>query len=154
MSDLTIVLPGQSEQFTNIFMLALAIYREARGEDMAGKIAVGCVIRNRVLHPSWYGRTWFECITKPYQFSSFNLSDPNSIVFGSPTDPPANLPSAPPRAPSAEDPIPPAAPLFISTNPARKTHLAGLRCTCTRLTSAHSISINRHHRDCRRHTQD
>jgi N-acetylmuramoyl-L-alanine amidase len=87
MSDLTIVLPGQSEQFTNTFMLALAIYREARGEDMAGKIAVGCVIRNRVQHPSWYGRTWFECITKPYQFSSFNMSDPNSIAFGSPTDP-------------------------------------------------------------------
>jgi N-acetylmuramoyl-L-alanine amidase len=78
---------SQIESLTNTFMLALAIYREARGEVLAAKIAVGCVIRNRVQHPSWYGRTWFEVITKPYQFSSFNLGEPNSIVFGSPNDP-------------------------------------------------------------------
>src|SRR5271169_2984705 len=78
---------SQIESLTNTFLLALAIYREARGEDRAAKIAVGCVIRNRVQHPSWYGRTWFEVITKPYQFSSFNLGEPNSTVFGSPNDP-------------------------------------------------------------------
>jgi spore germination cell wall hydrolase CwlJ-like protein len=86
MNGATISLPGQIEPFTDTFMLALAIYREARGEDLAAKIAVGCVIRNRVQHPGWYGRTWFEVITKPYQFSSFNLSEPNSIVFGPPAD--------------------------------------------------------------------
>jgi N-acetylmuramoyl-L-alanine amidase len=67
-------------------MLALAIYREARGEDLTGKIAAGCVIRNRVQHPGWYGGNWFDVITKPYQFSSFNLGDPNSAVFGSAAD--------------------------------------------------------------------
>jgi spore germination cell wall hydrolase CwlJ-like protein len=86
MSGATIVLPGQIEPFTDTFLLALAVYREARGEDLAAMIAVGCVIRNRVQHPGWYGRTWFEVITRPYQFSSFNLGEPNSIVFGSPTD--------------------------------------------------------------------
>jgi N-acetylmuramoyl-L-alanine amidase len=86
MSDTTIVLPGQIEPFTDTFMLTLAIYREARGESLTAKIAVGCVIRNRVQHPSWYGRTWFDVITKPYQFSSFNLGEPNSIVFGAPND--------------------------------------------------------------------
>jgi N-acetylmuramoyl-L-alanine amidase len=86
MKDTTIVLPGQIEPFTDTFMLALAIYREARGEDLTGKIAAGCVIRNRVQHPSWYGRNWFDVITKPYQFSSFNLGDPNSAVFGSAAD--------------------------------------------------------------------
>ena len=74
------------EAFTDTFMLALALYREARGEELAGKIAAGCVIRNRVQHPSWYGRNWFEVITKPYQFSSFNPGDRNSAVFGSAAD--------------------------------------------------------------------
>jgi N-acetylmuramoyl-L-alanine amidase len=86
MNMTTIALPGQIEPFTDIFMLALAIYREARGQDLAGKIAVGCVIRNRVQHPAWYGRNWFDVITKPYQFSSFNLNDRNSVVFGSAAD--------------------------------------------------------------------
>ena len=82
----TIILPDQAKSFTDLFMLALAIYREARGEEMSAKIAVGCAIRNRVQHPAWYGRDWFDCITKPYQFSSFNIGEPNSIIFGSPTD--------------------------------------------------------------------
>jgi spore germination cell wall hydrolase CwlJ-like protein len=86
MKDTTIVLPGQIEPFTDTFMLALAIYREARGEDLTGKIAAGCVIRNRVQHPGWYGRNWFDVITKPYQFSSFNPGDRNSAVFGSAAD--------------------------------------------------------------------
>jgi N-acetylmuramoyl-L-alanine amidase len=86
MNDTTIALPGQIEVFTDTFMLALAIYREARGEDLTGKVAVGCVIRNRVQHPSWYGRNWFAVITKPYQFSSFNAGDRNSAVFGSAAD--------------------------------------------------------------------
>ena len=86
MKDTTIVLPGQIEPFTDTFMLALAIYREARGEDLTGKIAAGCVIRNRVEHPGWYGRNWFDVITKPYQFSSFNPGDRNSAVFGSAAD--------------------------------------------------------------------
>lgn len=82
----TIVLPHSVKPFTDVFMVALCIYREARGEDMAAKIAVGCVIRNRVLHPSWYGKDWCEVITKKWQFSSFNLGEPNSIVFGGPYD--------------------------------------------------------------------
>ena len=86
MNDTTIVLPGQIEVFTSTFMLALAIYREARGEGISGKTAVGCVIRNRVQHPGWYGRNWFDVITKPYQFSSFNSGDRNSVVFGAAAD--------------------------------------------------------------------
>ena len=87
MNDTSIVLPADIKPFTEIFMIALAIYREARGEDLSAKIAVGCAIRNRVQHPDWYGKNWFECITKPYQFSSFNRGEPNSIVFGSPDQP-------------------------------------------------------------------
>ena len=72
---------------TDGFMLALAIYREARGESIQAKIAVGCVIRNRVRCGGWYGQGWFGVITKPSQLSSFNLGDRNSIVFGTDTDP-------------------------------------------------------------------
>lgn len=83
----TFVLPDQVEPATNLFMLALAIYREARGETAAAKVAVGWVIRNRSEHPSWYGKDYFSVITKPAQFSSFNLGEKNSTVFGAPADP-------------------------------------------------------------------
>jgi N-acetylmuramoyl-L-alanine amidase len=74
-------------QQTELFLLALAIYREARGTSQVAKIAVGCVIRNRVQNPAWYGKDWFTVITKKFQFSSFNNGDPNSTVFGAPGDP-------------------------------------------------------------------
>jgi N-acetylmuramoyl-L-alanine amidase len=71
---------------TEVFLLALCIYREARGEPDEAKFAVGCVVRNRVQHPGWWGHDYFTVITKPWQFSSFNKGEVNSIVFGSPGD--------------------------------------------------------------------
>ena len=82
----TIALPGQVDILTNVFMLALCIYREARGEADDARLAVGCSIRNRVQRPGWYGKDWFSIITKPWQFSSFNKGEVNSIVFGAPSD--------------------------------------------------------------------
>lgn len=76
-----------TKQLTELYLLALAIYREARGASQAARVAVGCVIRNRVQHPAWYGKDWFTVITHPFQFSSFNKGDPNSATFGSPIDP-------------------------------------------------------------------
>lgn len=66
-------------------LLALCIWREARGEPYQGKLGVAWVIRNRALHPSWYGHDWEEIILKPSQFSSFNPNDPNAVKF--PGDP-------------------------------------------------------------------
>jgi N-acetylmuramoyl-L-alanine amidase len=83
----TFVVPDQAEPFTNLFMLSLAIYREARGETQLAKRAVGWVIRNRVQRAGWFGVGYFGVITKPSQFSSFDANDPNRTVFGSPTDP-------------------------------------------------------------------
>lgn len=80
----TLNLPDQADALSEFYLLALAIYREARGEVHDAKVAVGWTIKNRVLHPGWYGKTWFEVITKKYQFSSFNLGEVNSIVFGAP----------------------------------------------------------------------
>lgn len=58
-------------------MLALCIWREARGENPDGKLAVGQVIENRVSDARWPD-TYEAVITQPWQFSAFNASDPNS----------------------------------------------------------------------------
>lgn len=62
-------------------LLALCIYREARGEGFLGKRAVGCVVRNRVNAQSYFGHSYDAVILRPYQFSSFNQNDPNSTIW-------------------------------------------------------------------------
>jgi N-acetylmuramoyl-L-alanine amidase len=59
-------------------LLALCIWREARGEGYMGKRGVAHVIWNRSQQPGWWGHTIEQVILKPYQFSSFNANDPNS----------------------------------------------------------------------------
>ncbi len=49
--------------------VAATIWGEARGEPRLGKIAVACVIRNRVLNPGWWGRDWISVCTAKAQFS-------------------------------------------------------------------------------------
>lgn len=77
------------EQSYELILLMLCIWREARGESMDAKHAVGWVIRNRAMRPGkqWYGNSYAECILKPYQFSSFNANDPNAVKFPLPDDP-------------------------------------------------------------------
>lgn len=50
-------------------LMALCIEREAGGESVEGKIAVGTVILERVDHRKWDGDTVHEVILKPWQFS-------------------------------------------------------------------------------------
>lgn len=60
---------------TDLKLLTLCIYGEARGEGELGRTAVGCVVKNRVkLHPQ---KSYKEVILKPLQFSCFNSDDPN-----------------------------------------------------------------------------
>lgn len=68
------------------FMLALCIWREARGESLRGKQLVGAVIRNRVADPRW-PKTFTDVILQPRQFSSFNSGDPNAMKFPRDDDP-------------------------------------------------------------------
>ena len=65
------------------FLLALTLWREARGEDYDAKVGVGCVIRNRVrMAPAQGFRSnYLGNILKPYAFSSFNHNDPNATLF-------------------------------------------------------------------------
>lgn len=51
--------------------LALAVYYEARGEPVAGQIAVAQVVMNRVESHA-YPDTVCGVVTQPYQFSFFN----------------------------------------------------------------------------------
>lgn len=61
--------------YYEIVLLALLVYREARGESHEAKIAVAHTVMNRVAHPGWWGRDVVSCITKKWQYSS--LTDPN-----------------------------------------------------------------------------
>lgn len=59
-------------------LLAICILREAGLEPIEGKIAVGCVVRNRTKNNKvWDGTTYHEVILKPRQFSCFNDDDRN-----------------------------------------------------------------------------
>jgi hypothetical protein len=61
-------------------ILARTIFGEARGEGVAGQIAVAWTIRNRVndgKDKSWWGEGYAGVCQKPYQFSCWNKNDPN-----------------------------------------------------------------------------
>ncbi|MGC2855987.1 cell wall hydrolase [Novispirillum sp. DQ9] len=64
-------------------VLARTLYGEARGESLAGKEAVACVILNRVARAQarggshWWGRDVAGVCLKPWQFSCWNATDPN-----------------------------------------------------------------------------
>lgn len=65
-------------------LLAICIWGEARNQSMQGKLGVACVVRNRALHGG-YGFGYRGVILKPWQFSSFNLDDPNRGKLLNPT---------------------------------------------------------------------
>lgn len=60
-----------------IDVVARTIAGEARGQGYLDMIAVGAVIRERVLRPGWWGRDWESVCQKPWQFSCWNEGDPN-----------------------------------------------------------------------------
>ena len=73
-------------------VMAKTIYGEARGELLGGMIAVGCVIRNRVLidihddsQPDWWGEGYRGVCLKPFQFSCWNMNDPNFALLSAMT---------------------------------------------------------------------
>jgi spore germination cell wall hydrolase CwlJ-like protein len=61
-------------------VLARTLWGEARGEGLAGMVAVAWTIRNRVADgkdKSWWGEGYAGVCQKPYQFSCWNRNDPN-----------------------------------------------------------------------------
>lgn len=59
-------------------ILGLTIIGEARGESIAGQVAVGCVIRNRLRANH---KNYHEVCLSPRQFSCWNENDPNRVVL-------------------------------------------------------------------------
>ncbi len=62
---------------SDLQLLALLVYGEARGESLDGKAGVAWVALNRVRKGGWFGDTLKDVILKPYQFSCFLPDDPN-----------------------------------------------------------------------------
>lgn len=64
-----------------LYLSALCCWREAEGEGRDGWRGVLHVIKNREMHPSWYGKTLAEVVLAPKQFSSFNKDNPRATEF-------------------------------------------------------------------------
>lgn len=61
----------------SLTVLALTVWREARGESQAAREAVAGVVMERAAHPGWWGRTPYGICTRPLQFSAMTApSDP------------------------------------------------------------------------------
>ncbi|MDE2258892.1 MAG: cell wall hydrolase [Betaproteobacteria bacterium] len=68
-------------------MLALLVWREARGELHPAKVAVAFSVLNRVAHPKWWGTSLGAVIAKKWQYSSMAApGDPNLIQYPLPQD--------------------------------------------------------------------
>lgn len=68
-------------------MLALLVWREARGEVRQAKIAVAFSVLNRVDNPKWWGTSLGAVIAKKWQYSSMAApGDPNLIQYPLPHD--------------------------------------------------------------------
>lgn len=74
------------DQIAALYLFALCIWREARGEDLNVKVAQAWTVRNRVENPSWWGKDWISVITYPEQYSGFNPGDINSRKWPRPGD--------------------------------------------------------------------
>lgn len=71
-----------SNELIRLFMLALCVYREARGESELGKLLVAQTVINRATDTKQrWPRSIVGVITQRLQFSSFNKSDPNVTVY-------------------------------------------------------------------------
>ncbi len=67
---------------STIAFLALTIWREARGESRAAKLAVAHSILNRVARPSWWGQDVLGVVFKRWQYSSLTApGDPNLVAW-------------------------------------------------------------------------
>ncbi|MDR1475247.1 MAG: cell wall hydrolase [Holosporales bacterium] len=66
-------------------ILAKTIFGEARGEycktGISGLIAIGNVVVNRVNKGGFFGESVAAVCKKPWQFSCWNVGDPNLVVI-------------------------------------------------------------------------
>lgn len=75
------------EAMADVVMLALVVWREARGENGTAKLAVAQSVLNRVKRPSWWGDSVLSVVRKKWQYSS--MTDPKDVqltTWPNPTD--------------------------------------------------------------------
>lgn len=75
------------QEVWEVALLALVLWREARGETVMTKRVVAWSIRNRAMHPGWWGNGWAGVIMAPRQYSSMTYpGDPNLVKYPQPND--------------------------------------------------------------------
>jgi spore germination cell wall hydrolase CwlJ-like protein len=83
--------PMPYTEMSDLALLQLCMWREARGEVYDGKRGVAHVVKNRSLVDSWWNGhivgSLSRVILQPYQFSSFSSGDPNANKWPSDDDP-------------------------------------------------------------------
>jgi len=83
--------PMSYDQMSDLALLQLALWREARGEPYAAKLAVAHSISNRSLVSCWWNdHTPYSAkavILHKWQYSSFNPGDPNETKWPADDDP-------------------------------------------------------------------
>lgn len=69
---------SDTDQFTDIEIFLRTIWGEARGEGLDGMHAIANVVMNRI-HSGvlWWGSSVRSICLKPWQFSCWNVNDPN-----------------------------------------------------------------------------
>ncbi|MFT8655969.1 MAG: cell wall hydrolase [Acetobacter papayae] len=70
-------MPQTSPPTDPLQVAARTAWGEARGEGTAGMQAVLCVGMNRLARPAWWGRDICGVFLCPWQFSCWNVDDPN-----------------------------------------------------------------------------
>jgi len=88
------MIPMPYNSMSDLALLQLAIWREARGEPYDGKRGVAHVIVNRSVESNWWNGhqagSLKRVILQPEQFSSFNANDPNADKWPLGDDPSFN----------------------------------------------------------------
>jgi spore germination cell wall hydrolase CwlJ-like protein len=83
--------PQPYNELSDLPLLELCVWREARSEPFDGKRAVAWVIKNRSARASWWNEhiagSLSRVILHPYQFSSFNATDPQRDKWPNDSDP-------------------------------------------------------------------
>lgn len=78
----------QDAYTTNVWMLGLMAWREARSEGATAMLAVAYIPMTRAEHGGWWGGSLLSCITRAYQFSSIGTPrDAQLTTWPTLTDP-------------------------------------------------------------------
>lgn len=70
----------------DVDVLARTLYGEAEGRNELDAYAIAHVVANRCLHPKLWSDVPAEVCTQPWQFSCWNVGDPNRVRIAKVTD--------------------------------------------------------------------